>query len=204
MFGSLQVRKRKKEEQRRKVAFVTWKMPKLAKILEHSTNTRQVYNCIKWIDSMLPCVLSVTDDRRRQNLVTISVKHSPTAPVPLFCSYHILTSSVMECSIFLSVVIKKSFTSKLCRWILKRAFFPHHKKPINSKTHQWTQEFHFWNFLLNSESVPLFLLLSSAFFSQWGPITTQTTKIWLTLKRTSLALMHDFDRRANFTAKPRL
>ena len=50
---------------------------------------------IKQIDSMLSCVCSVTDHRRRQNVVRTSVTHSATRHVPLFCSYHILTSSVI-------------------------------------------------------------------------------------------------------------
>ena len=46
---------------------------------------------IKQIDSKLPCVWSVIDHRGRQNVVRTSA-----APrVPLFCSYHILTSSVI-------------------------------------------------------------------------------------------------------------
>ena len=50
---------------------------------------------IKQIDSMLPCVCSVIDHRGRQNVVRTSVTHSATPRVPLFCSYHILTSSVI-------------------------------------------------------------------------------------------------------------
>ena len=51
---------------------------------------------IKQIDSMLPCVCSVIDHRRRQNVVRTSVTHSATPHVrPLVCSYHILTSSVI-------------------------------------------------------------------------------------------------------------
>ena len=50
---------------------------------------------IKQLDSMLPCVCSVIDHRRRQNVVRTSVTHSATPRVPLFCSYHILTSSVI-------------------------------------------------------------------------------------------------------------
>ena len=48
---------------------------------------------IKHIDSILPCVCSVIDHRRRQNVVRsrTSVTHSATSRVPLFCSYHILT-----------------------------------------------------------------------------------------------------------------
>ena len=44
---------------------------------------------------MLPCICSVIDHRRRQNVVRTSVTYSPAAPVPLFCSYHILTSSAV-------------------------------------------------------------------------------------------------------------
>ena len=50
---------------------------------------------IKQIDFMLPCVCSVIDHRGRQNVVRTSVTHSATPRVPLFCSYHILTSSVI-------------------------------------------------------------------------------------------------------------
>ena len=50
---------------------------------------------IKQIDSMLPCVCSVIDHRGRQNVVRTSVTHSAAPRVPLFCSYHILTSSVI-------------------------------------------------------------------------------------------------------------
>ena len=38
---------------------------------------------------------SVIDHRRRQNVVRTSVTHSATPRVPLFCSYHIVTSSVI-------------------------------------------------------------------------------------------------------------
>ena len=51
---------------------------------------------IKQIDSMLPCVCSVTDHRRRQNMARTSVTHSAAPRVSLFCSYHILTSSVIH------------------------------------------------------------------------------------------------------------
>ena len=50
---------------------------------------------IKQIDSKLPCVCSVIDHRGRQNVVRTSVTHSAAPHVPLFCSYHILTSSVI-------------------------------------------------------------------------------------------------------------
>ena len=44
---------------------------------------------------MLPCVCSVIDHRGGQNVVRTSVTHSAAPRVPLFCSYHILTSSVI-------------------------------------------------------------------------------------------------------------
>ena len=43
----------------------------------------------------LLCVCSVIDHRGRQNVVRTSVTHSAAPRVPLFCSYHILTSSVI-------------------------------------------------------------------------------------------------------------
>ena len=42
---------------------------------------------------MLLCICSVTDHRRHQNVVT--TLETQSACVPLFCSYHILTSSVI-------------------------------------------------------------------------------------------------------------
>ena len=50
---------------------------------------------IKQIDSKLPCICSVIDHRGCQNVVRPSVKHSAAPHVPLFCSYLILTSSVV-------------------------------------------------------------------------------------------------------------
>ena len=50
---------------------------------------------IKQIDSKLLCVCSVIDHRRCQNMVRTSVKRSAVPRVPLFCSCHILTSSVV-------------------------------------------------------------------------------------------------------------
>ena len=50
---------------------------------------------IKQIDSKLLCVCSVIDHRGRQNVVRTSVTHLAAPHVPLFCSYHILMSSVI-------------------------------------------------------------------------------------------------------------
>ena len=41
------------------------------------------------------CLRCLIDHRRRHNVVRTSVTHSATPRVPLFCSYHILTSSVI-------------------------------------------------------------------------------------------------------------
>ena len=41
------------------------------------------------------CLSSLIDHRGRQNVVRTSVTHSAAPRVPLFCSYHILTSSVI-------------------------------------------------------------------------------------------------------------
>ena len=53
-----------------------------------------IFYSIKQIDSKLPCVCSVIDHRGRQNVARTSVTHSAAPRVPLFCSYHILTSSL--------------------------------------------------------------------------------------------------------------
>ena len=50
---------------------------------------------IKQIDSKLLCICSVIGHRGRQNVVRTSVTHSAAPRVPLFCSYHILRSSVI-------------------------------------------------------------------------------------------------------------
>ena len=50
---------------------------------------------MKQIDSKLPYVCSVTDHRGRQNVVGTLVTHLAAPREPLFCSYHILMSSVI-------------------------------------------------------------------------------------------------------------
>ena len=47
------------------------------------------------IDSKLLCVCSVIVHRGSQSVVRTSVTHSAAPCMPLFCSYHILTSSVI-------------------------------------------------------------------------------------------------------------
>ena len=54
-----------------------------------------IFYYIKQIDSKLPCVSSVIDHWGRQNMVRTLVRHSAAPRVPLFCTYHILTSSVI-------------------------------------------------------------------------------------------------------------
>ena len=54
--------------------------------------------CIKEIDSMLPCVCSIIDHRRRQNVLRKSVMHEPL----LFCSYHF---DLIICDLILNICI---------------------------------------------------------------------------------------------------
>ena len=49
----------------------------------------------KQIDSKLPCICSIIDCRGCQNVVRTPVTHLAAPRVPLFCSYHILTLSVI-------------------------------------------------------------------------------------------------------------
>ena len=65
-------------------------------MLKYFKIKKAFHHYIKQIDSMLPCVYSVID-QRRQNVVRTSPTHSAMHCVPLFCSYHILTSSVIFC-----------------------------------------------------------------------------------------------------------
>ena len=53
------------------------------------------FYCIKQIEFMLLRVCSVIDHRGRENVVRTSVTRSAIASCALFCSYHILTSSVI-------------------------------------------------------------------------------------------------------------
>ena len=78
---------------------------------------------IKQVDSKFPCVCSVIDHRGRQNVVRTSVTHSAAPHVPLFCSYHILTSSVIysipssNLTIFLILITRIPVTDNI--FILK-------------------------------------------------------------------------------------
>ena len=54
-----------------------------------------IFHYMRQIDSKLPCFCSVIDHRGRQNVVRTSVTHSAAPRVPLFCSYHVLMSSVI-------------------------------------------------------------------------------------------------------------
>ena len=54
-----------------------------------------VFYYMKQIDSKMPYVCSVIDHKGRQNVVRTSVTQSAAPRVPLFCSYLILTSSVI-------------------------------------------------------------------------------------------------------------
>lgn len=52
-------------------------------------------NYMKQINSMLRCICSVTDHSRCQNMVRTPVKPLLSPSTPLFCSYRILTPSVI-------------------------------------------------------------------------------------------------------------
>ena len=54
-----------------------------------------IFHYIIQMDSKLPYFCSVIDHRGRQNVVRTSVTHSVAPRVPLYCSYHVLTSSVI-------------------------------------------------------------------------------------------------------------
>ena len=54
-----------------------------------------IISYLKQIDSKFPCVCSVIDHRGRQNVVRTSVTNTAAPRVPLFCSQHILMSSVI-------------------------------------------------------------------------------------------------------------
>ena len=50
----------------------------------------------KQVSSMLRCICTAVDHSRRQNVVSIWRANSAAPRVPIFCSYHILTSSVIR------------------------------------------------------------------------------------------------------------
>ena len=71
------------------------------------------------IDSMLPCVCSVIDHRWRQNVIRTKKCTRGDSPVCHWCSYHILTSSVIyywtdarQHGTYLFYTIKKQTTTK--------------------------------------------------------------------------------------------
>ena len=74
---------------KRKVAIMTWKMSKLAEKSRNSQALQRVFivcpmcSFLKQLDSVLMCVFSVIDHRRRQNLARTTVWHSPAARVLL-------------------------------------------------------------------------------------------------------------------------
>ena len=82
--------------------------------------TRKFLHYIKQLDSMLPCVCSVKDHRRHQNVVGTSVTAVVTclmACVSLFRSYHMLSSVIYywtyECpGIIRNLLVKHAGTGK--------------------------------------------------------------------------------------------
>ena len=85
------------------LAFLVW--PTRRRILQRAVchlaghidnNTYLFLYCKKQINSMLPCICSLIDHRRGQNVVRTLVTHLPKRSiVSPFYSYHILQSSVL-------------------------------------------------------------------------------------------------------------
>ena len=71
--------------------------PKEFNIANRAAQSNSVYVSVLklTIDSMLPCVCSVIDHRWRQNVVRTKNWHTRRSRVCHWCSYHILTSSVI-------------------------------------------------------------------------------------------------------------
>ena len=55
------------------------------------------HHLLKEIDSRLPCIMSVTNHRWRQNVLITLVSDWPAPRVPYLCTYHTLTSTVIYC-----------------------------------------------------------------------------------------------------------
>ena len=64
--------------------YLNWNKPRTVKPLRGKFVILLIllffFHCIKQIDSILPCVCSVIDHRRRQNVVRTSVTHLPAVP----------------------------------------------------------------------------------------------------------------------------
>ena len=91
---------------------------------------------------MLPCVCSVIDHRWRQNVVRTNTWHTRRSRVCHWCSYHILTSSVIyfwirrtaTWNLFVLYNNEKPFLfQNILRWLESRPFAPpfHEKKPFD-------------------------------------------------------------------------
>ena len=61
---------------------------------------------------MLPCACPVIDHRKRKSVVGTSVTHSAASRMPLFCFYHISTSSLImrtATRIYLLIMLTNNF-----------------------------------------------------------------------------------------------
>ena len=108
------------------------------------------------MDSKLPCVCSVTDHSGGQNVVRTSVTPSAAPRVSLFCSYHILTSSVIyywtdarQLAIYLLIIIKLEYNAR-CLWLKERTLYEYKTriwaKAVISSAAICTMSDHFPNF----------------------------------------------------------
>ena len=94
---------------------------------------------------MLPCVCSVIDHRWRQNVVRTNKWHTRRSRVCHWCSYHILTSSVIyywirrtaTWNLFVLNNNEKPFFSKYFNIKRKPAFCPVFAPPLHEKKAIW-------------------------------------------------------------------
>ena len=108
-----------------------------------TTKENLVMNYNRQIDSMLPCVCSVIDYSWRQNVVRTNKWHTRRSRVCRWCSYHILTSSVIYYWIRrtatwnLFVLYNNENISKDFNITQKPAFCPAFAPPLQEKKNIW-------------------------------------------------------------------
>ena len=99
---------------------------------------------------MLPCICSVIDPRWRQNVVRTNKWHTRRSRVCQWCSYHILTSSVIyywirrtaTWNLFVLYNNEDLFISKYFSITRKPAFYPAFASPLYEKSHlTWSDRF---------------------------------------------------------------
>ena len=102
---------------------------------------------------MLPCVCSVIDHRWCQNVVRTKKWHTRRSRVCHWCSYHILTSSVIYCWIrrtatwilFVLIITKSLFCFKIFQHNAKAGLLPHLCPAFERKKAIWGDLWSFQN-----------------------------------------------------------